>query len=170
MRRIQQCAAGLALVLALGMQAPQAHAASVSIGLRIGDRYNGPRINYVRQPDVILVPGTNVYYMSSSDYDLYRYGNTWYTYYDGGWYRAPRYNGPFTFISYQSVPRQVRYVPADYRSWRNSRGYAYGRYRNGRWYRSNDWQDHQRYERDARGRHHRGYDNDNNNDNGYRRN
>jgi hypothetical protein len=117
-----------------------------------------------------LVPGTNVYYMSSSDYDLYRYGNVWYTYYDGGWYRAPRYNGPFTFISYQSVPRQVRYIPADYRSWRNSRGYAYGQYRNGRWYRSRDWQEHQRYERDARGRHNRGYDNDDNNDSRYRRN
>jgi hypothetical protein len=157
------------MIIALAIQAPQAKAAtSVSIGLRIGDRYSGPRIGYVRQPDVIMIPGTRVYYMSSSDYDLYRYGDSWYTYYDGGWYRAPRYNGPFVFISYQSVPRQIRYVPAQYRSWQTPRGYAYGQYRNGRWYRSRYWQDNQRWENDARGRHQRnhGY---NHGQNGYHR-
>jgi len=172
MRRIQQCAACLALLIALGTQAPPAKAADVSVGIRIGDRYRGPRIAYVRQPDVVVIPGTNVYYMQASDYDLYRYGNRWYTYYDGGWYTARRYNGPYAFISYQSVPRQIRYVPADYRSWRSPRGYAYGRYRNGRWYRSNNWQENQTWERDARGRRHD--NNDNNNDyrgqNGYHRN
>ena len=154
MRRIRQCAAGLAFVLALGMQAPQASAADVSVGLRVGDRYTGPRVAYVREPDLVMVPGTRVYYTSSSDYDLYRYGGNWYTYYDGGWYRASRPNGPFKFISYQSVPRQVRYVPSEYRSWRTPRGYAYGTYKNGRWYRNQNWQEHQ----DARGRHHnKGY-------------
>jgi hypothetical protein len=170
MRRIQQCAACLAMIIALGIQAPQAKAADVSIGLRIGDRYNGPRVAYVRQPDVVMIPGTRVYYMSSSDYDLYRYGGSWYTYYDGGWYRAPRYNGPFMFISYQSVPRQIRYVPAEYRSWRNPRGYAYGQYRNGRWYRSRTWQDNQRWENDARGGRHQQNNDYNHGQNGYHRN
>jgi len=165
MRRIRQCAAGLATHIALGVQAPQAHAASVSFGLRIGDRYDGPRIGYVRNPDLMLVPGTNVYYMSTSDYDLYRFGGYYYTYYDGGWYRATRSSGPYAFISYQSVPRQVRYVPSDYRSWRTARGYQYGNYRSGRWYRNRDWQNHQRTERDMRSRHYRDYDNNNGNNN-----
>ena len=171
MRRVRQCAAGIAMIIALGIQAPPAHAASVSIGLRIGDRYDGPRMGYVRTSDMMLVPGTRVYYMSNSDYDMYRYGGYYYTYYDGGWYRASRSSGPFVFISYQSVPRQVRYVPTDYRSWRSARGYQYGNYRSGRWYRNGNWQNHQRTESDWRTRHQRDYNNDNNNDNnGYRRN
>lgn len=167
MKRIRQCAAGLAMIIALGMQAPLAHAANVSFGIRIGDRYDGPRMGYVRTSDMTLVPGTRVYYMSNSDYDMYRYGGYYYTYYDGGWYRASRSSGPYVFISYQSVPRQVRYVPTDYRSWRSPRGYQYGNYRSGRWYRNNGWQNHQQTESDSRTRHQRDYNNDNN---GYRRN
>jgi hypothetical protein len=157
------------MIIALGIQAPQAKAADVSIDFGIGDRYNGPRVAYVRQPDVLMIPGTRVHYMSSSDYDLYRYGGSWYVH-DGGWYRAPRYNGPFVFISYQSVPRQIRYVPAEYRSWRNPRGYAYGQYRNGRWYRSRTWQDNQRWENDARGGRHQRDNDYNHGQNGYHRN
>ena len=167
MKRIQQCAAGLALILALGTQAPQAKAADVSIGLRIGDRYHGPRIGYV-QDQMVLIPNTNVYYMQNSDYDFYRYGGYYYTFYDGGWYRARRPSGPFVFISYQSVPRQVRYVPADYRSWRTPRGYAYGRYRHGHWYRDRYWQDRNRWEQSDRNRGDRGDRDNGNNDNRYR--
>ena len=43
----------------------------------------------------------------------------WYYNYDGGWYRARRYNGPFAYVGYRSVPHEIAYVPVRYRRhWR----------------------------------------------------
>jgi len=109
--------------------------AAVSFSLRIGDRYRGPRLAFYSQPDVMVIPGTEVYYVENADYDLYRYGDYWYYFYDGGWYRADDLDGPFYFISYTSVPYSIRYVPVSYRHhWRDYRGAMYGSYRNGYWY------------------------------------
>lgn len=127
------CAA-LALLLAPG---PKASAASVSISLRIGDPYRGPRLAFASRPDIVVIPGTRVYYVDDYDYDLYRYGGYWYYYYEGGWYRSADYDGPFYFISYVSVPTSIRYVPTRYRHhWRTYRGPAYSYYQAGRFYRS----------------------------------
>ena len=109
----------LAMTLALGAMPSKASAADVSINLRIGDPYRGPRMVFRSQPDIVVVPGTRVYYVRDYDYDLYRYGGFWYYNYDGGWYRARRYNGPFVYVGYRSVPHEVAYVPVRYRRhWR----------------------------------------------------
>jgi hypothetical protein len=131
--------AALAAVVLLVAPGPKASAAtSFSFSLRIGDPYIGPRLAFYEQPDVVLIPGTRVYYIDDYDYDLYRYGNYWYYYWNGGWYRSVDYDGPFYFISYQSIPYSIRYVPMHYRHhWRNYRGAAYSSYRAGRYYPSN---------------------------------
>jgi hypothetical protein len=118
---------------------PKASAAtSFSFSLRIGDPYIGPSLAFYSAPDVVLIPGTPVYYIDDYDYDLYSYGNYWYYYWNGGWYRSVDYDGPFYFISYQSVPYPIRYVPVRYRHhWRNYRGAAYSSYQAGRYYPSN---------------------------------
>ena len=118
---------------------PKASAAtSFSFSLSIGDPYIGPQLAFYDQPDVVVVPGTRVYYIDDYDYDLYRYGHYWYYYWNGGWYRSVDYDGPFYFISYVSVPYSIRYVPVRYRHhWRNYRGAAYSSYRAGRYYPSN---------------------------------
>ena len=134
-RSLLTACAALTLLLAPG---PKASAANVSFSLQIGDPYRGPRLAFVQEPDIVVIPGTRVYYIDDYNYDLYRYGNYWYYYYDGGWYRSADYDGPFYFISYQSVPYSIRYVPVRYRHhWRNYRGPAYSYYRAGRYYRSN---------------------------------
>jgi hypothetical protein len=120
------------LVTALALVSPASRASartSVSIDLHIGDAYRGPRLMFQHEPDVVIVPGTRVYYVRDYDYDLYRYGSFWYYNYDGGWYRARRYNGPFTYVGYRSVPSAVTYVPTRYRRhWRDAApGRAYGR-------------------------------------------
>jgi len=126
--------------------------AAVSFSLRIGDRYRGPRLAFYEQPDVVLVPGTDVYYVENADYDLYRYGDYWYYYYDGGWYRADDLDGPFYFISYTSIPTEIRYVPVSYRHhWRSWRGPMYGSYRNGYWYRGNPGYTSYYYQRNRQG-------------------
>lgn len=121
------------MATALTLPAAKASAgADVSINLRIGDPYRGPRLVFQDEPDVVLVPGTRVYYIRDYDYDIYRYGSYWYYNYGGSWYRARRYSGPFTYVGYRSVPRAVTYVPARYRKhWRDDgpRGNAYGHYK-----------------------------------------
>jgi hypothetical protein len=165
------------MALALSAPAPKANAADISINLRVGDPYRGPRLVFQSEPTVVLVPGSRVYYVRDYDYDVYRYGSYWYYNYDGGWYRARRYGGPYAYIGYQSVPHSVAYVPVKYRRhWRESPGQgrsyrqpvrsAYQQparttYRQG--HNDNNGQDQGRKTRDKG----RGHGNDNGNDNGH---
>lgn len=141
MKRMSVWVACLGLVLALGAPVSSAVArTSVSIDLHFGDRYRGPDLYWPDQPEVVVVPGTHVYYVADYDYDVYRCGRFWYYNYDGGWYRARSYRGPWIYVGYRSVPSEISYVPMRYRRhWRDFRegprsGYReYGRegYRNG---------------------------------------
>jgi hypothetical protein len=114
--------------LAFALVAPVRHATAktgLSISLRIGDRYRGP-VLFRDEPTVTPVGRSGVYYVRDADQDVYRYGNTWYLNYNGDWYRAGSYRGPWIFVGYQSVPRQVYSVPTTYRrTWRDYRDRHY---------------------------------------------
>lgn len=74
-----------------------------------------PRVLFEREPEVLLVPRSRVYYVPTvSEYDMYRFGPYWYVNRDGYWYRARKYGGPFTVIGYRYVPREIIVVPATY--------------------------------------------------------
>ena len=138
MRHRSLWAAFAAFVLLLSPGPKASAATSFSFSLRIGDPYIGPSLAFYEQPDVVVIPGTRVYYVEDYDYDLYRYGSYWYYCWNGGWYRSLDYDGPFYFIGYQSVPYAIRYVPVSYRHhWRSYRGAAYANYSAGRYYPSN---------------------------------
>jgi hypothetical protein len=63
-----------------------------------------------------IIPGTSVYFMrDEADYDVYRYGNSWYLVDSGNWYRAPSWRGPFVRIRMNAVPRAVFTIPSGYR-------------------------------------------------------
>ena len=97
-----------------------------SLSLRIGDRYDGPSISFSTEPDMVVVPGTRgVYYVQDSDADLYRYGTNWYMNYNGDWYRSGSYNGPWVFVGFRSVPRDINTVPMGYRRWSEMRDRHY---------------------------------------------
>lgn len=134
MSRLSVWIACFGMTLALAGAASKASARTdISINLRVGDPYRGPRLVFEDEPDVVVVPGTRVYYVRDYDYDLYRYGSYWYYNYDDGWYRARRYNGPFVYVGYRSVPRAVAYVPVRYRRhWREPQGHGYGHYKEDR--------------------------------------
>jgi len=75
-------------VMALSLTLPASKASArtdVSINLRLGDPYRGPQLVFQSEPDVVVVPGSRVYYVRDYDYDIYRYGSYWYYNYDGGW-------------------------------------------------------------------------------------
>jgi hypothetical protein len=139
----------MAFALALSSLTSSAFArTSVSVDLHFGDRYRGPDVVFYDDPDVIVVPGTRVYYVRDYDYDIYRCGRFWYYNYDGGWYRARSYRGPWIYVGYRSVPREISYVPQRYRRhWRDFRAEPRYTYRDSR-YRERGWLDRDRDARD----------------------
>src|SRR5881397_3801447 len=103
MKRLSSWTACLAFVFALSSLTSSVSArTSVSVDLHFGDRYRGPDVVFYDEPDVVVVPGTRVYYVR--------------------WYRARNYRGPWIYVGYRSVPRDVGYVPYRYRRhWREFR-------------------------------------------------
>ena len=105
----------LATVATFGGPATPAQAGvSADINLHIGNR-PAPVVVFDREPDVVLVPRSRVYYVDHEGYDLYRYGRYWYINDDGYWFRASSYRGPFVSLAVGRVPRQIVVVPARYR-------------------------------------------------------
>ena len=145
MKRLSSWTACMAFALALSSLTSSAFArTSVSVDLHFGDRYRGPDVVFYDDPDVVVIPGTRVYYVSDYDYDMYRCGRFWYYNYDGGWYRARNYRGPWIYVGYRSVPREISYVPHRYRRhWSDFRAEPRYTYRDSR-SRDRNWQDRDR--------------------------
>ena len=102
-------------VLVLGTLAPTANAeVNIGVGVSIGTPPPAPVFVFENEPEVILVPRTRVYYVSHSDFDLFRYGRYWYINRGGWWYRARSYSGPFIYMEYAKVPVEIVRVPAKY--------------------------------------------------------
>ena len=75
-----------------------------------------------------IVPNTRVFYSTSdNDYDLYRYGDTWFLVDNGRWYRSYSWRGPFYSVSRRYVPGEIMTIPAGYRTnWSASWDYGTG--------------------------------------------
>jgi hypothetical protein len=73
-----------------------------------------PAVEFKKEPEVILIPQSRVYYVPELKYDLFRYGRYWYINNDGYWYRARSHRGPFTNVDYNRIPRSIVRVPAKY--------------------------------------------------------
>jgi hypothetical protein len=124
-----------------------AHPASADV--RINANLSSGRIYLDTEPNVVLVPGTQVYYSPYGSYEVFRYRNRWFVNQNGMWYRASSYRGPFIEVPDDRVPRQVMSVPVEYRQqYRNQ---------NQGWYNH-----HHRYHRNNGNN-----DYNNNNNNGY---
>jgi hypothetical protein len=125
--------AALAVTATLAVAQPAQAGTSVGVHIQVGDPYRGGSLVFHKEPNVVVVPETRVYYVRDYNYDMYRYGSYWYFIDDGYWYRARSYRGPFLHISGNSVPRSVRYVPVKYRRhWKNgppSHAVAHGYYK-----------------------------------------
>ncbi|HKA25253.1 MAG TPA: hypothetical protein VKF80_09745 [Candidatus Eisenbacteria bacterium] len=111
----------LGSTLAVGAQTANA---DVRVNASIGSGHTG--IYFSNEPDVVVVPGTRVYYEDSGPYDVYRYGRMWYVMRNGTWYRASTYRGPFVMINYERVPHQVIVLPVEYRHHDNGRWHNNG--------------------------------------------
>ena len=87
--------------------------AGVSVGVTIGPP---PVYTFAAPPEMVVIPNTYVYYAPGANMDIVFYGGHWYRPYNGYWYRASGYNGPWVHIGTQRVPRYIINLPPNYRT------------------------------------------------------
>ena len=113
MRRHVAC--GLVLG-AVGLIASPALSASY-YGFRVGitNAPAAPRIRVAREPHLQRATDAMVYVVADPQFrfdgDLFRYGQYWFAYAGGFWYRARSHRGPYAVMDVRRVPRAILGVP-----------------------------------------------------------
>ena len=83
-------------------------------GIRIGVNIPLPPVFvFSAPPELVVIPGTNVYYCPDLNFDVYFHGGYWYRPYGGYWYRSVSYGGPWVYI--ESAPSFFLSLPPNYR-------------------------------------------------------
>lgn len=101
-------------------------AAEVHVNVNIGP----PPIAVAAPPEVVLVPGSDVYFVPGVDYDVFFYNGFWWSPRGDRWYRARGYNGPWRVAPRRIVPPPVYRVPRNYRQvYMHERHIPYGQWR-----------------------------------------
>ncbi len=103
MRRL--VAWGVAFGIAGTIVAPAARPAEARVGITI---------NIGPPPQLVVVPGTPVFYAPALPYNYFVYGGQYYLFANGAWFFAPAYNGPWAPIAVEYVPRPILSVPVRY--------------------------------------------------------
>ena len=73
-----------------------------------------PPIVLTAPPQLVVVPGTPVYYAPDISADIFVYKGHYYAVRHGVWSMAPAYSGPWAVIQIGQVPAPVLAVPVDY--------------------------------------------------------
>jgi len=94
---------GMLLTVAGLVPAPAAARTDVHIGINLG-----------APPQLVVVPGTPVYYAPAVPYNYFFYGGQYYLFHQGAWLFAPTHNGPWSAIAVEYVPRPILSVPVPY--------------------------------------------------------
>ena len=86
-------------------------AAEVRVNVNLGP----PPIVVREPPEIVMVPGSNVYFVPGYDFDMFFYDGYWWSPRGDRWYRSRAYNGPWRVVARRVVPQPVYRVPRDYR-------------------------------------------------------
>ena len=100
----------LAASAAMLFLAASATASDVKINIGLGV----PPIVLTTPPQLVVVPGTPVYYAPDVQANLFVYKGRYYTVANGVWSRAPAYSGPWAVIQIGQVPAPVLSVLVEY--------------------------------------------------------
>jgi hypothetical protein len=77
-----------------------------------------PNPHLLREPRVVRATDAMVYVVHDDqvryDGDLFRYGQYWFAYDHGYWYRARSHRGPYVLMEVRRVPRAILGVPRSY--------------------------------------------------------
>lgn len=146
--------AGVSINIGLGLGAPAVYPAP-------------PPAVFPGPPDMVVIPGTYVYYAPGMQFDVFFYSGWWWRPWRGHWYRSYGYRGPWRYAAPGIVPRPLVMLPP---RWRSDLRYGppaipYGRlHRNWRrWQRERYWQNQDRWHRGG----HRGGDGGDRGDGGH---
>ena len=100
----------LAAAAAMLVAATSATASDVKINIGLGV----PPMVLTAPPQLVVVPGTPVYYAPDVQANLFFYKGRYYTVANGVWAMAPAYTGPWAVIQIGQVPAPVVAVPVEY--------------------------------------------------------
>lgn len=78
--------------------------AAVSINVQIGAP---PPVTFPAPPEVVVIPGTYIYYAPGISFDLFFYRGYWWRPWHGRWYRSQYYRGPWVYMAPRWVPRPI---------------------------------------------------------------
>ena len=120
--------------------------AEVSININLGP----PPIVVAEPPEIVMVPGSRVYFVPDPHIDVFFYGGFWWSPRGSRWYRARAYDGPWVHMAPSAVPRAVVYMPRDYRvRYGHERPVPYGHWKkdHSRWEKER-WQEHKHWEKE----------------------
>jgi hypothetical protein len=126
----------LAGTLAVGAMATVANAA-VDTRLRVS--FGTSQFDFQKTPNWVAVPGTRVYMVRDDmrpTMDFFRFGNRYYVYDHGTWYRSTRWNGRYVMVHERNLPAQFHKVPRTH--WRDYPG---------NWDERRDWKSNRQDER-----------------------
>jgi len=112
MGRVIAFAASLGALL-LGFGATTAGAANVNVGINVGVPLPPP-IVVAAPPQLVVVPGSPVYYAPRVEQNYFVYDRRPYTFHDGHWFVAAAPGRPWTLIATERVPRPILAVPVTY--------------------------------------------------------
>lgn len=87
---------------------------SVGIGINIGTPPPRPPIVVQTRPEIVVVPGTSVYYAPGLDFNFFFYGGKYYSLHNGAWFYATTHSGPWINIAVGRVPQSILAVPVNY--------------------------------------------------------
>ena len=125
-------------------------------GVHVSVGINLPVYRFAAPPPLVVIPGAYAYFIPDIGVDIFFYHDYWYRPYEGRWYRARNYNGPWGYAAPGRVPGFFLNLPPNYR--RVPPGHAhipYGQFKKNwrRWERERYWDRHDDY-----GGHREGHD------------
>jgi len=97
-----------AVLLLLGFSSKGMAGVSINIGFPLP-----PPFVFPAPPSVVVIPGTDVYYCPDVGVDIFFYGGNWYRSFEGRWYLATAYGGPWVYVA--SPPVILLSLPVDFR-------------------------------------------------------
>lgn len=106
---------GLMSVLLCGLMAPMAHA-QVHINVNIGPP---PPVIVQAPPPMLYLPEPAIYVAAGTPYDIFFISGRYYYLHGDNWFWGPGYGGPWTYVSYRTLPRGLqRYKVVQLREYR----------------------------------------------------
>jgi len=96
------------VLLLLGFSNKSVAGVSINIGFPLP-----PPFVFPAPPSVVVIPGTDVYYCPDAGFDIFFYGGDWYRSFEGRWFLATAYDGPWVYVA--SPPVVFLNLPADFR-------------------------------------------------------